>query len=84
MTMTFFGSFDQNNQFYGNGGTFKIWLLQCYEVLWIHILTRSVSFAKKKGPRIQKFPNRIICVPGFLQIKQKVFHPIRAKKCVQK
>ena len=34
--MYFFCSFDQNNQFKGNGGSLKISLLQCYEVLWIH------------------------------------------------
>ena len=33
--MTFFCTFDQNNQSQGNGGTLKITLLQGYEVLWI-------------------------------------------------
>ena len=34
--MTFFCSFNQSNQFQGNGEMLKITLLQCYEVLWIH------------------------------------------------
>ena len=34
--MAFFCIFDQNNQFKGIGGTLKIRLLKCYEVLSIH------------------------------------------------
>ena len=53
--MTLFYSFDEYNHFGGNGGTFKVSLLQRYEVLWIHNIdaickTVLLSLILKKIP----------------------------------
>ena len=49
--MTLFYSFDEYNHFGGNGGTFKVSLLQRYEVLWIHIID---AICRAKNDRDQK------------------------------